>query len=299
MILVYCLYIESEKGQQPMETVSQQITLTDGRRLAYDEYGDPDGRPIIFMHGFPGSRLDWRMFDSSAQEPNVRIIAVDRPGMGLSDFQRGRKLLDWPDDVIELADALQLDRFSVLAISGGGPYGAVCAFKIPERLTATAIVCGMGPREAPGAEEGGSWTLPGKPALIRKVLLLLLAQTVQKQPERMEPQFLEILSEPDRALLEEQPELLKMSIGSWQEAFHSGTGGVQHEAGLYKRPWEFRLQDIPAGVHLWHGENDNNVPVSVGRYVADAIPNCQATFVAGEGHFTLPYNHMREILCVL
>lgn len=269
--------------------------------LGYDEYGNPHGKPVIFMHGFPGSRLDWQMLDpdDAAGELNARIISVDRPGMGLSDFQRGREILDWPDDVTELANALKVDQFAVLAISGGGPYGETCAFKLPQRLTGTAIVCGMGPREAPGSTEGGSWTLPGKPSLLRKLILTMLAQTVRSRPERMEPQFLEALSEPDRELLEAQPALLQRSIDSWREAFRSGTGGVQHDAALYTRPWGFQLQDIPVEVHLWHGENDNNVPGSVGHYVAGAIPNCQATFFEDEGHFSLPVKHMREILSVL
>ncbi|NCF67961.1 MAG: hypothetical protein GWP61_18500 [Chloroflexi bacterium] len=127
----------------------------------------------------------------------------------------------------------------------------------------------------------------------------MMAQTVRKQPERMEPQFLAMVSKPDRELLQIHPELMKMSIGSWLEAFRSGTSGVQREATLYTRPWGFRLQDIPVQVHLWHGENDNNVPGSVGHYVAEAIPNCQAHFFEDEGHFSLPYNHMREILSVL
>jgi pimeloyl-ACP methyl ester carboxylesterase len=294
----------TKKDKDKMETADRskrQIKLSDGRMLGYDEHGDPDGKPIIFMHGFPGSRLDWRMFDpdDSAAELKARIIAVDRPGMGLSDIKRGRELLDWPDDVTELMNALQVAQFAVLALSGGGPYGEVCAFKIPERLTSTAIVCGMGPRDAPGSTDGGSWTLPGKPSLIRRVILTLMAQTVRKQPERMEPQFLEMVSEPDRELLQNQPELLKMSLDSWGEAFRSGTGGVQREADLYKRPWGFRLQDISTKVHLWHGENDNNVPGSVGHYVANAIPDCQAVFYEEEGHFSLPYKHMNEILNVL
>jgi pimeloyl-ACP methyl ester carboxylesterase len=86
----------------------------------------------------------------------VRLIAVDRPGYGMSDAKRGRTLLDWPDDVIELADALSLEKFAVMGVSGGGPYGLSCAFKIPERLTKTVIVGGMGPAIAPGSNEGAS-----------------------------------------------------------------------------------------------------------------------------------------------
>ncbi len=287
-----------------MRTTSQnkqQIVLRDGRILGYAEYGAAQGKPIIFMHGSPGSRLDWLMFAAgdAAEEFNARIISVDRPGMGLSDFKQGREILDWPDDAVELADALRLNQFAVLAVSGGGPYGEACACKIPERLTRTAIVCGMGPREAPGAREGESWTLPGKPLLLRRLLLVMMAQTVRNQPERLQPQFMKTVSKTDRELLQARPELLKLSIGSWQEAFRSGTVGVQRDAALYNRSWGFQLQDIAVEVHLWHGEKDNNVPVSVGQYAAGAIPNCQATFFDNEGHFSLPVNHMREILSVL
>ena len=146
-----------------------QITLSDGRALGYAEYGDPQGKPVFYFHGFPSSRLDWLLSDSNnvAAELNTRIIAVDRPGMGLSDPKPDREMLDWPDDVAELADAFKIKRFAGLGMSGGGPYAAACAYKIPERLTATGIVSGMGPADAPGAKDGLSWTWPGKPQFIR------------------------------------------------------------------------------------------------------------------------------------
>jgi pimeloyl-ACP methyl ester carboxylesterase len=89
-------------------------------------------------------------------EANARIIAADRPGYGLSGFERGRRMLDWPVDVSALVDALQFDRFAVLGISGGGPYAAACAFKIPGRLAAAGVVSGMGPPAAPGMKDGAS-----------------------------------------------------------------------------------------------------------------------------------------------
>ncbi len=137
------------------DRTDRKLVLQDGHSLAYCEYGAPGGRPVFYFHGHPGSRRDFPAFDPGdiARELGVRIIATDRPGHGLSDFQPGRRMLDWPDDVCELADALQLDTFAVLGISGGGPYAAACAYKIPQRLTATAIVPKMadalhGPDEA-------------------------------------------------------------------------------------------------------------------------------------------------------
>jgi pimeloyl-ACP methyl ester carboxylesterase len=276
---------------------SPQIKLRDGRSLGYAEYGDPEGKPVFYFHGFPSSRLDWPLFDvcGSAAELNARIIAVDRPGTGLSSFKRGREILDWPDDVIELADALRVDRFAVLGISGGGPYATACAFKIPERLTATGIVCGMGPPNAPGMKEGGSWTLPGKPWLMRRLLLTMLALGLRNSPDRVMLRSKETFSEPDKRLLD-QPELAKVFVDSLREAFRSSISGANQDALLYARPWRFRLEDITAVIHVWHGEPDLTVTVAVGRYFADTIPNCHATFFEDEGHFTLLHNKVGQIL---
>jgi len=279
---------------------NQQIKLKDGRLLGYAEYGTPEGKPIFYFHGFPGSRIDWLLSDAddSAAELNAHIIAVDRPGMGLSDFKRGRNILDWPDDVIELADALQVDRFAVLGFSGGGPYAAACAYKIPERLTATAIACGMGPAEAPGIKEGTCWIFPGKHSLIRRLILMLSSMGVRKNPDQFLSRSKEALPETEGLLLD-QPEVARAYIETLREAFRSGIRGANQEATLYKRPWRFRLQDITTEIHLWHGELDLSVPISVGRYVADAIPNCHAIFLKDEAHISLPRNHIREILSTL
>ena len=129
------------------DRTNRQIKLKDERLLGYSEYGALDGKPVFYFHGHPGSRRDWSAYDSgnAAAELQARVIAVDRPGHGLSDFKPRRTIPDWPDDVTELAEALNVGRFAVLGASGGGPYAAACAFKIPQRLAATAIVCGMGP----------------------------------------------------------------------------------------------------------------------------------------------------------
>ena len=284
-----------------IDRTNQQIKLRDGRSLGYGEYGNLEGKPVFFFHGSPGSRLDWSFFDDTCrpEDLNARIIIADRPGMGLSDFKYGRKILNWPDDVIELADALQMGSFAVLGISGGGPYAAACAYKIPERLTTTAIVCGMGPSEAPGSKEGAAWIFPGKSSMMRRLILLLTSVGMRKKPDRIQSQIIEGLKGPDKTLLLEKPEMAKRIIDSWREAFRSGISGVHHEAALYTRPWQFQLQDIPGKVLLWHGEQDLNVPVSVGRYVANAIPNCHARFIENEGHFSLPYKYLQEILGIL
>lgn len=280
--------------------ISQQIKLQDGRMLGYAEYGASEGIPIFYFHGFPSSRLDWQLSndDNSLTELNVRVIAPDRPGYGLSDFKRGRKMVDWPEDVIELANTLQIGKFAVLGISGGGPYAASCAYGIRERLVKTGIVCGMGPSDAPGMKDGVSWTIPGTPSIIRRVILMLTSMGLRRDPDQFLSRTKETISELDRQLLD-QPELAALFIDGMREAFRNGIRGANQDAALYARPWGFKLRDITDEIHLWHGEQDINVPVSVGRYVADAIPNCNTNFYTMEGHLTLPHNHIREILSTL
>jgi len=204
----------------------QKIELQDGRMLGYAEYGASEGVPVFYFHGFPGSRLDYLFFDDgeAASKANARIIAADRPGYGLSGSKRNRAILDWPDDVLALADALQIDRFGVLGISGGGPYAAACAFKIPERLTATGIVSGMGPPDAPGMKDGVSWTIPGKPSILRRLVLMLASMGLQRDPDQFLSRSKETFAETDRQLLD-QPELAKALLQGLQEAFRSGIGG--------------------------------------------------------------------------
>jgi pimeloyl-ACP methyl ester carboxylesterase len=165
-------------------------------------------------------------------------------------------------------------------------------------MMAAGIVCGMGPADAPGMADGVSWTIPGKPGLMRALVLSLTSMGLTRDPDRFLAQSKETLSEVDRRFLE-QPAAVEAFVAGLQEAFRSGIGGANRDAALYRRPWGFRLEQITAPVHLWHGEQDANVPVSVGRHVAVAIPNCDARFYPEEGHLTLPYNRIKEILTAL
>lgn len=138
------------------DRTNQTITLNDGRQLAYAEFGDSEGKPVIYNHGYNGSRLEGYMMESALDTADIRLIIPERPGIGNSTFQHGRKLLDWPNDVIALANALDIETFAMLGVSGGGPYTAACAYAIPERLSNIGIVVGMGPPHAHGVKDGAS-----------------------------------------------------------------------------------------------------------------------------------------------
>ena len=116
------------------------IRLRDGRALAYAEYGDPNGRPVFYFHGFPSCHLEISLADGTAKRLGVRLIALDRPGFGESDFKEGRTIPDWADDVKEAAEQLGITRFAVMGVSGGGPYSASCAAKLSSLISRAAIV---------------------------------------------------------------------------------------------------------------------------------------------------------------
>ncbi|MHB8375730.1 MAG: alpha/beta fold hydrolase [Dehalococcoidia bacterium] len=288
-------------GERPRR--EHVIVLRDGRRLAYAEYGDPAGKPVFFFHGYPGSRAEASLGDEAASGQQVRLIAPDRPGFGLSDFERRRTILDWPRDVAELADALGVERFAVAGISGGGPYAAACAYAIPERLTGAAIISGVGPFDVPGATEGMSrenrvvfWLARRAPQLTR-VPLFLMAQVVRRWPQRALRQMMKSMPEPDRRVLSD-PAIGAAFIADAREAFRFGIGAAVQEGAIYARSWGFRLEDIGVPVHLWQGGVDTNVPPAMGRYQAKAIPHCIATFYEDEGHL-LGVTHMGEILAAI
>jgi pimeloyl-ACP methyl ester carboxylesterase/uncharacterized protein (DUF952 family) len=268
------------------------LRLPDGRIMGYAQYGDPGGRPLFFFHGFPGSRLEAGRGDEAAERHGVRIIAPDRPGFGLSEFKPRRRIADWPDDVTAVASLLDIDRFAVVGVSGGGPYAAACAARIPDRLTGVAIVSGLGPLDAPAATAGmmaiNRWTL----ALVRRApwLARLPMAFARALVRRFPGRVVDILSyaapPADRAVMA-RPEVRRMFVDDVRESFRQGSRGQAWEVALFARPWGFRLEDIRVRVHLWHGEADTTVPVSMGRYLAKAIPDCRARFYPDEGHLLL------------
>src|SRR5690606_41993576 len=128
------------------------LRLVCGRVLASCEFGGPSGARVVYFPGTPGSRLEPGLIDGDARAAGVRIISVDRPGIGCSSYQRGRTICHWPGDVVQLADALGYagSSFGVIGFSGATPYATACARLIPHRLTHVAVVSGHGPLGAPG-----------------------------------------------------------------------------------------------------------------------------------------------------
>lgn len=274
------------------------LILKDGRKLGYAEYGDPQGKPLMFFHGWPSSRLQARITDEIAKELHIRVISLDRPGFGLSDFQKTRTLLDWPTDVAELADKLSIDTFAILGISGGGPYAAVCGYKIPKRLTKVGIVAGLAPTYIPGLLDGMplfsklGWANYAKFPMFRTVSVLIHFAYAKYSPQLGLHRFL-FGAKRDKQLLSDL-RVRQFITRNFQEAFQNGYQGVKHDLKLYTSDWGFSVKDIPSKVLLFYGEEDKNVPLAMGKYYASQIKGSKLTLYQNEGHFILS-THMEEI----
>jgi pimeloyl-ACP methyl ester carboxylesterase len=231
----------------------------------------------------------------------VRLVAPERPGMGRSDYQPRRRLLDWPADVEQLADALGFATFGVLGYSGGGPYALACGYRIPHRLSSAGVLAGLGPVSEPGALAGMNASNVLIFRLSRYVpWLLSLIYRLNNRVDGVElmEAAMRQLPEVDRAVMRDRS-VLEAMARDYKEAFKHGYGGVLLEGALLAKDWGFNLADIAMPVGLWHGEKDTNVPVRMGRYQASMIPTCHATFYPDEGHISIMIHHIGDVLGAL
>lgn len=274
--------------------------LADGRNLGYAEYGDIQGAPLFFFHGWPSSRLQAKVLDKEAKKLRIRIISPDRPGYGLSDFAPKRTLLSWADDVVELADSLQIKKFAVVGVSGGGPYAAACAYKIPARLTKVGIVVGLAPTDIEGVLMGMAffnklmWRYYHRfPFLMELSTSVAFLQARKYLPKRFS---LSYRAKTDQQLLTSE---VKMDMTRTRgQAFRQGKRGCAMDLRLYTNDWGFDLKDIKAKVFLWYGGADKNVSLNMGKYYASQMPNSQLKVYPNEGHFIIK-THTAEILRTL
>lgn len=277
------------------------LTLPDARRLAYAEYGDPNGHPVLHFHGGASCRLEPLLLgDEVFTRFRLRIIAPDRPGIGQSDFQPDRGFSDWVNDVVFLADALGLDKFSLLGISGGGGYVAACAAKIPKRLHAAIIVSGgwrideMNKNEDLPTMNRLIWFLAKRIPVLHLVWLKLMQQSFKGSPEKMLATYKNRLPPVDYAVLE-QPGRMKTLCEITLESMREGAKGISWDLRLYVREWDFSLDEIQMPLTLFHGEQDMNVPIAFVKRSVETLPTAQLVTYPDEGHISLIMNQFDAI----
>jgi len=288
----------------------KSIALSDGRKLGYIERGSSIENTIIYFHGWPSSSLELLLSEEFTSYEGVRIISIDRPGIGLSSFQKDRKILDIADDVVELIDTLNISKISLIGYSGGAAYAHACAYRIPERLQSVGIVSGVGPFSITKSYISRSGRIMYSmnrliPSLLRAYLRNtyvkpLASEDQESAKEKMFNEFLQDFSIPDQEIIQQSGMFDKFWL-ELKAAFRNGPKGAAHDGSLLTRNWCFELADISEDVkyYLWHGDIDANVSIDIGRAVADEIPHCKSKFVLGEGHLSLFLRNFDEIVNTL
>jgi pimeloyl-ACP methyl ester carboxylesterase len=281
------------------------IQLENGGQIAFEEYGDLTGTPVMFCHGWPSSRTMAQLTNDAARDLCIHIISPDRPGISVSSFQPNRRLLEWPPIVAQLADHLGLAEFRMLAISGGAPYAYSAAWAMPERVRAIAIVSGA-PPIADLADHSGllrlyRWMLKLRrtsPELLRILFHGARPLAARRIPIRFRPLILKFLHPYDAAVLRDNA-AFEACFESARRAWRGSVEGIMIDAQVYAEPWGFRLEDVNVPVRLWHGKQDRAFSFRLTEEIEKRLPNCEARYINGAGHYSLPIRHMREILADL
>ena len=267
------------------------------------DYGAAGGWPVFYFHGTPASRLGFEHLDGVIAAAGVRMLGLDRAGIGLSDPNPGRRLVDYPAEVAKVADVLGVDRFSAWGWSGGGPYALVCALALDDRLHAVGSAAGAGP--VPTKDDLARYektdrqllSLSRKAPWVARGVLSAVFKIARAKPDRAAASFMKQLSAPDRA----EAETLRAQgdiVGFFVEAGRQGPAGVIEDYRVWGSDWGFRIEDIARPVHVWQGDADQMVPPDVTQSIVDRLQQPIVHDWPGEGHLGV-YPHLAEILTAL
>jgi pimeloyl-ACP methyl ester carboxylesterase len=282
----------------------ETVTLADGRRLAFTVTGPDDGVPVIYCHGAIGTPIDATIdLRRITRTLGVRYIAPSRPGIGWSDASPGRTVLDFADDIRELADSLGLKRFSVVGVSAGGPYALALAYKLRGRVGRVAVCSSLSPLGPPHITPGVQWRvrlalglLAQHPGLCRAIGDAVLPAVAQ-HPELVNRVISAHAAPAERHRLADGHERAAAS-DSFLDATRAGVGGLVDDYLTYAAGWDFPLAEVYNEVHLWHGAGDPLVPVEHALQLAAALPRCQVFIDPDEGHHFFR-SSLAEILAAL
>lgn len=275
------------------------ISMKNGKIIGYAEYGDLNGLPVFFFHGMGfGSRLDGYFLHHAALRNNYRLISIDRPGIGLSSIDKNRTILSWVNDIQEFTELLNINKFSIVAHSGGALYAAACAYKIPQRLKGIAIVSGVAPYEiSPDDLLNGQKLLNNlvdRVPIIATILMKIMS-IISKRP-RMLKHLMEQLPKVDLHAIQKlcEDDYLKF----FREPFRQGVAGTSQELKLVSKACGFDITSIIAEcpINIWHGGLDKQVPLVRAKLYSKLIPSANIHYLESEGHVSLLINKGEQIL---
>jgi pimeloyl-ACP methyl ester carboxylesterase len=280
------------------------LVLRDGRTLAYLEAGPATGVPVFHFHGHGSSRLEALALAEAAQKASVRLIALDRPGIGYSDPKSGDRLLGWPADVAEAADQLGIANFAVQGMSAGGPYALACAHALKHRVTACSLISAVPPPglallAGPAARRLAWWVARNFPNYLRRRLEDFRPDEMTEAMVRARMVRLgQWLGGEDLRLMQD-PAKLELLARTMIETGRQDGQGNRSEIARLARPWGFDIRKIEVPVFLFHGDQDQIMHIGPVRLMARVLRRCAATFYPDEGHFSVLVNRADTLMDAL
>jgi pimeloyl-ACP methyl ester carboxylesterase len=271
--------------------VEGTVTVESGHRFGFAEFGPADGRPIVWMHGTPGAR---RQIPERARvvagELGLRIVGIDRPGVGASTAHLHAGLLDVAAEIGEVTQQLGLERFAMIGLSGGGPYVLACCSLVPDRVTVGGILGGMAPGEGADRTDGGVMNQLARlaPLVARLRAPLTVGLTaglwaLRPLASQVFDLYARLSPEGDRKVFE-QPEIKAMFLDDLLLGSRTGLAALLYDFVLICRPWGFSPRNITVPIRWWHGDADNLVPLEHGRHMVSLIPDAELFVRPGESH---------------
>jgi pimeloyl-ACP methyl ester carboxylesterase len=277
---------------------SDVLTLPDGRRLSWHEFGDPDGSPVFYTAGTPVSGLGGGCYDQAARAAGLRWISPDKPGYGGSDYHRERSLVGWSGDLAALAGHLGLNRFALAGESGGGPFTLAAAHRLAGQVSVAVLIASGGPMVP--AERAGM-----KPGIRVMYWLARNAPALNTIPVSAMRRALASPAGRERDLRREMAvrpaavhEGLRIEVEAVVDALRQGPRATVQELALTKRPWPFPLSEVSTPVHLWHGALDRNAPIAFARRLARELPDA-TLHVSDSSEHDVGLDRSDEIMSVL
>ena len=267
------------------------IAVADDRQIGFAEFGDPQGRAIFWLHGTPGARrqipTEARVF---AERENIRLIGIDRPGIGSSTPHQYDTVLEFADDMRTIADVLGIDKMALVGLSGGGPYTLACAAAMPDRVVVAGVLGGVAPAAGPESIGGGLMALgtvlapllqvAGTPIGLAASLLIRLIRPVASPAA----DIYGLVSPPaDRRLLA-RPELKAMFLDDLLNGSRKQLAAPFADIVVFARYWGFHLDEVKVPVRWWHGDHDHIVPFAHGQHVVARLPDAELYHLPGESH---------------
>jgi pimeloyl-ACP methyl ester carboxylesterase len=279
-------------------------TLRAGSRVVgLYEFGESSGRPVLALHGTPSCGVGFSFADAAAHRLGLRVIAPDRPGVGLSSPEEGWTISSYPAIVRDLADALAIDRFSVWGYSGGGPYAVACAALLSDRVDKVAVCAGAGQigvwAELADFEKTDRQMLDmaRRRPRVARALLSVAARVARVAPSAVVKSFEKELSASDRAVVASYPSPAE-AIALFTQAFMRGSRGVVDDYRALSGSWDVDLSAITVPTRIFQGGEDTMVPARHSKELADRLATAELIEWPGEGHLAT-VSHVDEILAWL